>query len=76
MFPTTYRKTSSIIGMSLVLGIGAMAVLQPDASATGFAVAAETSVAFPLPVFLFGLFVGAVAGGLVFGILHHERKRL
>lgn len=75
MFDASYKKFQSVLGVSLVLGVGAMSVLQPG-GATGYVVAASDPVSFPWPVFLFGLFVGACIAGFAFGLLHHERNRL
>lgn len=77
MFPQSYSKFYSVLGISLVLGLGAMSFIEGDTSNTGYFVLETASeVAFPWPVFLFGLFVGACAIGLVLFIFHHEHKRL
>lgn len=79
MFPEVYKKFYAVLAISFVLGLGAMTFLDSTDTVTGFVaqepIAPETS-SFPLGAFFFGLFVGAVAVGLVLLAIHYEHKRL
>lgn len=76
MFPSSFKKFYSVLGMSFLLGLGAISFLEPTTGVTGLVTSVNEPVTFPWPVFLFGLFVGACAVGLMFGLIHHERNRL
>ena len=79
MFPEAYKKFYAVLAISFVLGLGAMTFVDGSGTVTGFVVTepvVQASAEFPLGVFFFGLFVGAVAVGLVLVLIHYEHKRL
>lgn len=74
MFPEVYKKFYTVLGVSIMLGLGAMSL--SDEGASGMVIAEQVSTTISWIGFFFGLFVGAVAVGLVLLIIHYERQRL
>jgi len=75
MFPPSYQKFYAVLAISLVLGFGAMSFTVGEVTTTGMAVVESEQTAFPLAIFLFGIFVGMFAVGLLLTVLHYEHKR-
>lgn len=75
MFPASYQKFYAVLVISLVLGFGAMSFTVGEVTTTGMAVTESEQTAFPLAIFLFGVFVGMFAVGLLLTVLHFEHRR-
>ncbi len=75
MFPASYQKFYAVLAISLVLGFGAMSFTVGEVTTVGFAVVESEPTEFPLAVFIFGMFVGMFAIGLLLTVLHFEHRR-
>ena len=75
MFPASYQKFYAVLVISLVLGFGAMSFTVGEITTTAMVVTDSEATAFPLAIFLFGMFVGMFVVGLLLTVLNFEHKR-